>query len=163
MQKVFSKKLNLKDSYYILADSWDLLTKENLTKAWNKLWPENTETKEDNENERETTNHIKDVTKLCQSISGFKNCDETDAAEWLNIDANDQGYEIFNDNVNSVQAYEDQQGNDSEDDDDTCAEAFTVLVRVPAGEHSSASFAAKVDEGLGWQEESLAAHSGENQ
>lgn len=35
----------------MLADSWDLLTKENLKKRWNKLWPDNKETGEDNENE----------------------------------------------------------------------------------------------------------------
>lgn len=140
----FSKKLNLKDSSYMLADSWDLLTEENLKKAWNKLWPDITETTEDNENETETIENVEDVTKLCQSIPGFEDCDKTDTAEWLNIDANDQGYETFSDNdiVLSVQMpeeQEEQESNDSEDDtaDDTRlarapshAEAFTALETV---------------------------------
>lgn len=138
----FSKKLNLKDSCYMLADSWDLLTRENLKKAWNKLWPEDSGTQEHNENETATADNVKDVTELCQSIPGFQDCDETDAVEWLNIDANDQGYEIFNDDdiVSSVVVPDDQEDNDSEDDvadDDTSlasapshAEAFTALETV---------------------------------
>lgn len=62
----------------------------------NKRWPDNTKTKKDTENETEIDENVKDVTKLCQSIPVFQDYDKTDDAKWLNIDANDTGYEILN-------------------------------------------------------------------
>lgn len=135
----FAKKLNLKDSCYMLADSWDLLTKENLTKAWNKLWPENKDTEEDaDENEPETLENVSEVAVLCQSVPGFQECDAADVEEWLDIDRNDMGYEILDDNdiATSVQESENNEGSDSEEEpaDDhsvpSHSEAFTALETV---------------------------------
>lgn len=134
----FSKKLNLKDSCYMLADSWDLLTKENLMKAWNKLWPESKQSDDDtDENQSETLESVREVVMLCQSVPGFQECDETDAVEWLDLDKNDMGYEILDDNdiVTSMQEPENQESSDSEEDaaDDAVpshSEAFTSLETV---------------------------------
>lgn len=135
----FSKKLNLKDACYMLADSWDLLTKENLKRTWNKLWPENQDSEPTtHENPTESLENVREVVALCQSVPGFQECDEADAAEWLNIDKNDMGYEILDDNdiVNTVQESENQEGSDSEEepaDDNSVpshSEAFTALETV---------------------------------
>jgi hypothetical protein len=130
----FSKKLNLKDSCYMLADSWDLLTKENLMKAWNKLWPESKQSDDDtDENQSETLESVREVVMLCQSVPGFQECDETDAVEWLDLDKNDMGYEILDDNdiVTSMQEPENQESSDSEEDAvPSHPEAFTSLETV---------------------------------
>lgn len=93
-----------------------------------------------NENETEIAENVKDVAKLCQSIPSFQDCDETNAAEWLSIDANDIGCEIVDDIdiVSSVQVHEDQDNNNNDIADDVnClasapshAEAFTALETV---------------------------------
>lgn len=84
----FSQTITLQDSSYTLADSRDLLTKENLKKGRNKLWPDNKETGEDNEKEARMAENVREVAHLCQSIRGFEDCDEYDTAEWLDIDRN---------------------------------------------------------------------------
>lgn len=66
-------------------------------KGWNKLWPDNKETGEDNENEARMAENVREVAHLCQSRRGFEDCDEYDTAEWLDIDRNDMGFEILSD------------------------------------------------------------------
>lgn len=118
----------------MLADSRDLLTKENLKKGWNKLWPDNKETREDNENEARMAENVREVAHLCQSIRELEDFDEYDTAKWLDIDRNDMGFKILSDIVNTVQVSGGQDDSESEDDVSqasasapTHAEAFTVL------------------------------------
>lgn len=80
---------------------------------------------------------MREVVMLCQSVPGFQECDETDAVEWLDLDKNDMGYEILDDNdiVTSMQEPENQESSDSEEDvaDDAVpshSEAFTSLETV---------------------------------
>lgn len=69
----FSKELNLKDSCYMLADCWDLLTTENLMKAWSKVWPESKQSDDDtDENQSETLESVREVVMLCQLVPRFR-------------------------------------------------------------------------------------------
>lgn len=92
----FIKKMNIKDSIYMLADAWDTLTKSNLQRAWNKLWPEEQSAGEEITNVNEDCG-VNEVAEICSTIPGFEQCDENDASEWLAVDNNDPGYQILSD------------------------------------------------------------------
>lgn len=132
----FTKKINLKDCCYILVDSWANVTGENLTKAWNKLWPmpENNEVENCNcGEEHEESQIVGEIVDLCQAIPGFEECDVTDATEWINSDKNDPGYQIYNeDEILSIVTEENESEESSEDEETSDlgpshADAFSSL------------------------------------
>lgn len=78
----------MKGSTYMLADSWNTPTKDNLKRPWRKLWPDENENK---------INIVNEVTKICSAITGFVQYDENDAKEWLAINHRNLGYQILSD------------------------------------------------------------------
>ncbi|XP_023247529.1 jerky protein homolog-like [Copidosoma floridanum] len=143
----FSKSLNLKHCCYMIADAWDSLTEDNLRNAWKKLWilpkvtataqtgetaetaetvetepePEK-EAEEEPEKERESNTEKSDLDEfasLIGNIPGFADCDKDDVEDWLNHDANDQGYQILDDDeiVSSIKNLDDDHDSDSSDNE----------------------------------------------
>lgn len=89
------KGLNLKDCCYTLAKCWDYINETNLSRASRKLWPVE---EEDNNApvEKEHTTSDTFVAAL-QEISGCSDATVDDVDQWLNVDGEDAGYHIFND------------------------------------------------------------------
>ncbi|GFV92386.1 jerky-like protein [Trichonephila clavipes] len=58
----FAEKLNMKDAYYMLAETWDSLERQSVKNGWNKLWP-------DLEGEKDFNDyHTEEITDFVQSI-----------------------------------------------------------------------------------------------
>lgn len=129
------KKMNIKDSIYMLSDAWDTLTKTNLQRAWNKLWPEEQSAGEEDVNDNEDGG-VKEVTEICSTIPGFEQCDENDAREWLAVDNNDPGYQmltdeeiaamVYEDDAEPIELVDDEVEDEIEEAGPTHAEAFTA-------------------------------------
>lgn len=111
----FSKALNLKHCCYMIADAWDSLTEDNLRNAWKKLWHLPEEPEVEGETVNLETNDLNEFVDLFSSIPGFTDCDRDDAVDWLNHDANDPGYQIFDDDeiVSSLKNPDEDHDNDS--------------------------------------------------
>ena len=132
----FSKKLNLKDCCYMLAESWELMTVDNLKNAWNKLWSIEETDKNDSEEQQLQQQQTNEITNLIQSIAGFQECDKEDANEWLESDT-DPGFQILNEDevITCVQEKYNSTEIETDEDEDDCdknkgpshAEAFVAL------------------------------------
>lgn len=132
-----SKKLNLKDCCYMLADAWNTLTQDNLRNAWNKLVGKNEKNAENDVNTTETDlNEMTNI--LFPQIAGFSDCNRDDAQTWLECD-NDPGFQILDDDeiVDMVQEEEEDSEREEHDFSDneeesgpSHAEAFTALETV---------------------------------
>lgn len=85
----FSKKINLLDCCYMVADAWSQITRENLSRAWNKILGNQDTVDEDLT--------LQEIVRLFEELPGFDECDLEDATEWLSSD-NDPGYQILTDN-----------------------------------------------------------------
>jgi len=127
-----SKKLNLKDCSYMLADAWNSLTPENFRNAWNKLLGESYEGTSDSLDTLEADlNEM--VDELFPEIPGFSECDIEDARSWFEND--DPGFQILNDDeiVSTIQEESEDAENENLDGDDeeesgpSHGEAFTAL------------------------------------
>ncbi|GFT35302.1 uncharacterized protein TNCV_1096501 [Trichonephila clavipes] len=82
---VTEKKLNIKDTCYMLAIVRNSLERQCLKNAWNKLWL-------DLEGEKDfIDDHREEITHFVQSIPGFQECDEENVETWMACDANDCG------------------------------------------------------------------------
>ena len=127
----FSKKLNLKDCCYMLAESWESMKEDTFKNAWNKLW--STEETERSGSEEQQNNEFTD---LFQSISGFEDYGEEDANEWLQSDT-DPSFQSLNEDEIIKCVLETSDDTDNETDDDggdgddnkgpTHAEGFAAL------------------------------------
>ncbi|XP_043471596.1 jerky protein homolog-like [Leptopilina heterotoma] len=110
----FPKTLNLKHCCFMVADAWELLTEENLKRAWNKLLSLETDSEETIE-----AQNISEFNEFFSNIPGFADCDADDAIDWINSDANDPGYQLLNDEeiISSVtNLTENDDENESEDE-----------------------------------------------
>ncbi|XP_046608787.1 jerky protein homolog-like [Neodiprion virginianus] len=81
----FSKSLNLKHACYMLADSWESLTEDNLSNTWKKVWP----LSEDPRREGEEGNSGSNENEHSDFVALFE--------KWLKGDVNDPGYQILED------------------------------------------------------------------
>lgn len=99
----FSKKLNLKECSYMVADAWNLLTKENLSRAWIKLLPPIIELEPFDDLE-----DLREIVDLGTNIPGFRGFGEEDAESWLAND-DDPGFQIMDDNDIVAQVQENQE------------------------------------------------------
>ncbi|XP_060845567.1 jerky protein homolog-like [Rhopalosiphum padi] len=129
----FYNNFNLKDACYMLAESWQSITTQNIKNAWNKLWPI-----AEVIHEEQKIQEISEITNLLKSIPGFEGNNEVDVNDWLENDANNLGFEILNDDeiVDSVKRTELSFGieNDTNEYEDVenysgpmPGEAFTAL------------------------------------
>jgi hypothetical protein len=132
----FIKKINIKDGVYMLADAWSSLTKDNLKNGWNNLCPEEKENEGGNCVVNKENDEVEEITSLFNEIPGFEQCETSDAREWLETDANDQGFQILNDQEitdtvkeSKVCDESDEEENDyaSIDEGPSHAEAFKAL------------------------------------
>jgi len=137
----FAKALNLKHCCYMIAEAWDTLTEQNLRNAWRKLWIDPEESPAEEESVNSDSNDLNEFVGLFNSIPGFTDCDNTDAADWLNDDANDPGYEILGDDeiVSSVK---------NQPDDDSDSDESVDATKAPSHAEAFSAF----ETGLEWFE-----------
>nr|XP_046472573.1 jerky protein homolog-like [Neodiprion pinetum] len=98
----FSKSLNLKHACYMLADSWESLTGNNLSNTWKKVWP----LSEDPRREGEEGNSGSDENEHSDFVALFE--------KWLKDDVNDPGYQNLEDDgiVSSLTNTNEEDNND---------------------------------------------------
>ena len=107
------------------------MKEDSFKNAWNKLW--STEETERSGSEEQQSNEFTD---LFQSVSGFEDCDEQDANEWLQSD-DDPGFQSLNEDetikcvLETSDATDNEMDADGGDGDDnegpTHAEGFAAL------------------------------------
>ncbi|XP_043914003.1 jerky protein homolog-like [Protopterus annectens] len=131
----FSKRLNLKDRCYMVADAWNTFSQDNIKKPWNRLLGERGETETTDVDASEDLNEIVD---MFQAIPGFSSYDKDDAQMWLEND-NDPGFQILNDDeivsfmqeeekaVTDDEEAECEDGEESRKSGPSHEEAFTAL------------------------------------
>nr|CAD7393678.1 unnamed protein product [Timema cristinae] len=109
----FVKNLSLKDTIYMVADSWGSLTDNNLKNAWKKLWliPDTPNQGQDEANSQTqsdaNTPTDAEVVALFQTLPGFEQRYELDTREWFESDGNDPGFQHLNDDEIVHQVIED--------------------------------------------------------
>nr|CAD7424059.1 unnamed protein product [Timema monikensis] len=128
----FVKNLSLKDTIYMVADSWGSLTDNNLKNAWKKLWliPDTPNQGQDEANSQTqsdaNTPTDAEVVALFQTLPGFEQRYELDTREWFESDGNDPGYQHLNDDEIAHQVIEDNDNGsnirESDDDEEMDAE-----------------------------------------
>ncbi|GFU68459.1 hypothetical protein TNCV_3869511 [Trichonephila clavipes] len=110
----------------------DLLKRQSLKNAWNKLWPDLDGEKDFNDDHRE----IIAITDFVQSIPGFQECDE-EVEILMACVAEDCGFQMLNDDeiVTSEQEISDPVDDETDEDDDnnesskspSNADVFSIL------------------------------------
>ena len=89
------KKFNIKDCCYMLKDAWKCLTQDNLSRAWEKLLVDK-ETEEGGQDKLQVDQSAAKFTSIAQEILGCSDVAVEDVNQWLNLDAEDVGYQRFN-------------------------------------------------------------------
>ena len=106
------RKLTLKHVAELIADAWNDITPQNIRNAWRKLRPALNDTDGndynfiDHSNAGNITNNsmtdaetsVSEVVQALRMIPGCEKCDTDDVQAWLNIDSDDEGWEVLNDN-----------------------------------------------------------------
>ena len=96
----------------MIADAWNDITPQNIRNAWKKLRPELNDTDIndygfiDHSNAGNVTDNsmtnaetsVSEIVQVLRMIPGCEKCDTDDVHAWLNIDSNDKGWEVPNDN-----------------------------------------------------------------
>uniref|UniRef100_A0A2S2QZ92 Jerky-like n=1 Tax=Sipha flava TaxID=143950 RepID=A0A2S2QZ92_9HEMI len=92
--KSFWKDYTILDSIYDINTAWRLVKQTTLVKSWRKILPsvENTLIGEE---EKEVSAF--DLANFSKSLTRGENVDEENINEWINCDANDQGFERLSD------------------------------------------------------------------
>ena len=90
------KKFNIKDCCYMLRDAWKCLTQDNLLRAWEKLLVDE-EREEGGQDELQVDQSAAKFTSILQEIPGCSDVAFEDVNQWLNLDAEDVGFQLFND------------------------------------------------------------------
>nr|CAD7594687.1 unnamed protein product [Timema genevievae] len=81
----------------MVADAWNVLTQDDLNKAWNKLLPEErNKTPKQNETDDNPDNDLEEIVEMFLSIPRFSECDREDVESWIQNDIDDPGYQIMN-------------------------------------------------------------------
>lgn len=103
------KAYNIKDVVVNVSDAWADVTTQTLQNAWNKLWPQTTDSNSD---------EIVAVTNgiLAESNAAFSLECENDIVEWLNCDDSEVGYQLLTDE--EILEIANEEENDTETDND---------------------------------------------
>lgn len=139
----FCKRINIKDVVYMSAAAWDDIPTSTITKSWRKLLHvqigESTTPSTDDVEDRVRSDC---ETLLCQLDS---NLQDEDINNWLNVDTDDQGYQLLSDEE-IVQQVTSQQPEDALEDENEEDEAEEL--DIP----SSGEVTAMLDRCLLWYE-----------
>ncbi|GBP29919.1 Jerky protein homolog-like [Eumeta japonica] len=148
-------KINLKDSCYMVAEAWSLVTPVTLRRAWNKLKglpSEKNKKKESEENEKqeygeddddEDALSLEEIRKNDCKIPGCTEVSAEDVGEWMACDTSDPGFQILNDDEIVVSVREDVEVEVEEE--------LSADVEVDAGPSASEAFAG-LETALKWME-----------
>ena len=131
------KKFNIKDCCYMLRDAWKCLTQDNLPRAWEKLLVDE-EREKGGQDELQVHQSAAKFTSILQEIPSCSDVAVEDVNQWLNLDAEDVGFQLFNgDELMSQALNKDKvdvslEEEDAEDGDPTVSlsEAFYALEKA---------------------------------
>ena len=116
----FVKKIDMKDVVYMAAAAWEDVPPSTLVKSWKKLL----RTENSAEQSTSTTESEKDsdeVLQLDQQLDS--NIQLEDVNEWVNVESNNQGYQLLSDEdivrkvsqTDNTEVTEEESGDESED------------------------------------------------
>lgn len=112
----FWKGYTIKHSIFNVADAWNNVSHETLSRSWNKLWP--SVASNVTENNEENQQLLEEVSEMCTNSDQI---DKHEVSSWLNMDSTDVGYEILNDNeiIEQVLSAQNEAIDEKDDDEDT--------------------------------------------
>ena len=84
----FWKQLNMKDAMFMVTKAWMMFQK---LASWNKLLVSQ------NAEELVEEPSVQDILNALEFIPGCGDCDETNVKDWIEMDSNDQSYQIQDD------------------------------------------------------------------
>ena len=119
------EKFNIKDCCYMLRDAWKCLTQDNLSRTWEKLLVDK-EREEGGQDELQVDQSAAKFTSILQEIPGCSDVAVEDVNQWLNLDAEDVGFQLFNDDEIVSQALNKDEVDVSLEEEDTEDEGPTV-------------------------------------
>jgi hypothetical protein len=110
------KKLTIKDAIFMVANAWNDVPQTTIAASWKQLLSQSITC--DTPVEESVT--IPELKQALGAIQGCEDSDEADIAEWIQLDANDLGYQILNDDeilqvVKGGKSEEDDIDQDSEE------------------------------------------------
>ena len=127
------KKFNIKDCCYMLRDAWKCLTQDNLSRAWEKLLVDE-EREEGGQDELQVDQSAAKFISTLQKIPGCSDVAVEDVNQSLNLDAEDVGFQLFNDDEIVSQAL-------IKDEVDVSLEEEDAEDEGPTAGHSEAFYA----------------------
>ena len=87
----FWKQLNMKDVMFMITKAWNDVPETTVQASWNKLL-----VSQDAEELVEEP-PVQEFLNALEFIPGCGDCDETNVKDWIEMDSNDQGYQIQDD------------------------------------------------------------------
>ena len=138
------KKYNINDCCYMLRDAWKCLTQDNLSRAWEKLLvDEEREKKGGGQDQLQVDQSAAKFASILQEIPGCSDVAVEDVNQWLNLDAEDVGFQLFDNDEIVSQALNKNEQDVSLEEEDAEDEGPTVS-------HSEAFYA--LEKALCWYE-----------
>ena len=130
------RKFNIKDCCYMLTDAWKCFTQDNLSRAWEKLLVD--KEREGRQDKLQVDQCAAKLTSILQEIPGCSDVAVEDVNQRLNLDPEDVGFQLFNnDEIVSQALNKDKvdvslEEEDAEDEDPTVShsEAFYALEKT---------------------------------
>ena len=90
----YGKSLTIKDAMFMVAAACNDITVSNIQASWKKLLSHEQSAAQSIPCE---DSDVCDMLQTFSNIEGCEDCDEAAIQEWLQVDANDQGYPMLND------------------------------------------------------------------
>ncbi|XP_044763923.1 jerky protein homolog-like [Coccinella septempunctata] len=131
-------KINLKDSCYMVAEAWSLVTAVTLRQS-----EENEKQEYGEDDDDEDALSLEEIRKMIVKIPGCTEVSAEDVGEWMACDTSDPGFQILNDDEIVVSVREDVEVEVEEE--------LSADVEVDAGPSASEAFAG-LETALKWME-----------
>ena len=108
----------MKDVVYMAATAWEDIPSSTLAKSWNKLLRTGS-TAEKSMSTTESEKDSDEVLKLAQQLDSSLQHEDVNA--WVNVDSNDQGYQLLSDEdiIKQVTQTNDAEVTEEEDEDES--------------------------------------------
>lgn len=146
------KSYNLKNVVDNVSDAWADVSTQTLQNAWNKLWPQTTES---------NANEIDSVTIeiLSESNVAFSLESENDIVEWLKCDENELGYQLFTDEEILEIVNEEENADSKVDDEYDGSETVGAAVKNSDSRKEAKQAVSNIEKYIDWYEQQEDANS----
>jgi hypothetical protein len=114
--EAFWKQYTIKHAIFYVADAWNNVSNQALSRSWNKIWQSGAVNEEKQE--------LEEISRICNDVFQME---QSNVNDWLNVDSSDLGYEMFNDKEIVERVTKKEIIKQEADDDDDEEDIFDVF------------------------------------